>query len=678
MIALWGVLAAAALLWPGRLHGPLDGVPLDRVSEAVLIGAVMPILCVLNAAFLRTRLARGLVLALLAWNAAAAMLLVQDGWCVRFAPTRPFARDAAGAPHSWDLRADWRDPDPACSAIVTRPYRDLHDFPAWFFNLPPANDSWPGPLDRPPGATVAMTVQGFLQTPASGRLHIDQDPTTATQIFVDGQPSPPDAAVGGGVHTVAVRSTLTGDRWQFVASWNGRDLWSSPAVATAGKPSAADVFVRRWLFWLPTALATILLAAWFVSTVRFVGSAPVLLWTAAASAGMASLVILDRADLARYAVAALAAGAFVRTPPPLRNWRGAFLMVAVPWFAFAVACAAPAIGRWVLYEVGHDYWMFQRYAYRIAMQGYWLEGGSPTFWFQPLYRWIVAVLHLVFGDSSAGEWYWDAACLASGSMFAFVAVNRVAGFRWGLVAAVVPLATFTYGTAQYLIGRGLGEITSAGFVYIAAILAIRAHGGSWRTAAAAGVFATLAFYTRLNNLLMAAGVAVLAMPGHRRPWIRWRQPLVVLATLAVGVLLFAWRTWHYTGVFSLFYGTQWRLLGIWQPGMPIATILRRMASSVAMVLTVNDPPRFDVFAVPVLAGTVGAALAAGRAWRFRSVPVPLVIFFATSIAGALVARGSAYPGRFSVHVIPVACAIAVCCTFAAWDSHSNAIRPRSQ
>jgi len=32
--SLWGLLAAAALLWPDRISGPFDGVPLDRITEA--------------------------------------------------------------------------------------------------------------------------------------------------------------------------------------------------------------------------------------------------------------------------------------------------------------------------------------------------------------------------------------------------------------------------------------------------------------------------------------------------------------------------------------------------------------------------------------------------------------------------------------------------------------------
>src|SRR5260221_10306536 len=101
--------------------------------------------------------------------------------------------------------------------------------------------------------------------------------------------------------------------------------------------------------------------------------------------------------------------------------------------------------------------MYQRFAYRIVLQGYWLEGGSPTFWFQAFYRWIVGALHVVFGDSSVGEWYWDGACLLAGALLSFRIARTFAGFRWGLVAAAAPLGVFVLGTAQRLIGAGLGE-----------------------------------------------------------------------------------------------------------------------------------------------------------------------------------------------------------------------------
>src|SRR6516164_138871 len=173
MIAVWGLLASIALLWPDHLAGPFDGIPLDRQLEAVAIGLVLPALWWFHPAFLRRRSTQVLIVLLCAWKLFSATLLVQDGWCVRFEPARPYVLGQTGAPHAWDLRADWRAPDPACSAIMTRGYGEFAEFPAWFFNLPPPSESWPEPLDLPPAATVSMTVRGFLRTPRAGTLGFD-------------------------------------------------------------------------------------------------------------------------------------------------------------------------------------------------------------------------------------------------------------------------------------------------------------------------------------------------------------------------------------------------------------------------------------------------------------------------------------------------------------------------
>ncbi len=284
--------------------------------------------------------------------------------------------------------------------------------------------------------------------------------------------------------------------------------------------------------------------------------------------------------------------------------------------------------------------MFQRFAYRIVMQGYWLEGGTPTFWFQPLYRWITGALHVVFGDSSVGELFWDGACLLTGACFAFHVTRRFAGFRWGIVAAVVTLAVFTIGPGWYLIGRGLSEISSAGFIYGAALLALRGRAGSRLAACGAGILATLGFYARLNNLPMMLAVAAFAWPVRepisavleaRRTLASRRRATVLLGVLgaaALGLWLLTARTWYYTGVLSMLFGTQAGTLSVWQPTDQGESALQNVVGSVLMVLTMNDPPRFDVRSVPVVAGAIvaRAGLAARQAvsalavQRRRAVP----------------------------------------------------------
>jgi hypothetical protein len=98
---------------------------------------------------------------------------------------------------------------------------------------------------------------------------------------------------------------------------------------------------------------------------------------------------------------------------------------------------------------------------------------------------------------------------------------------------------------------------------------------------------------------------------------------------------------------------------LWQPGTTFGALLAKFADSVALVVTMHDPPRLDWKSVPVMAGAVVAPLAIIGVARLRDVPALPALFFLAAISAAFVARGWAYEGRFSVHVIGVTCALAV-------------------
>jgi hypothetical protein len=681
---MWGLLAVVALLWPARTVGLLDGLPLERtIANAVLLGIVLPTLLWFHPRFLRAPLARAAVLALLVWKAFGAATITPDGWCVRFEPQRPLVKDAVSiVPHSWDVRADWLSDEPACSAIVRRPYKGLGEFPVWFFNLPPPNESWPGELDRPPGARTGMVVSGFIDSRREGTLQLEFTRDMQAAAYVDGVKMDRTASLTPGVHHVRVEAMLTGDRWRFEPRWNGADLWSSRGVvATVKRPSGFDAIVRPWAGWLVTALVAGLLIAWVVSLLARIGSAAALAWMAGASAVLGGLAATNHVDAARWCVAGLIGAAFVPVPARLRNVFGVFALVGIPWLVLIVVAFADNIGHFKLYAWGNDYWMYQRFGYRIVMQGYWLEGGTKNFYFQPFYRWVSGLLHLVFGDSSIGEFFWEGGCYLIVALLAFYLTKASSGFRWGVFAAVTTLTVLAIGLPWGLIGGSLSEITSTGFIYLGAFMALRSRRGSLLWAVAAGLLASLAFYTRLNNLPMAAGITLFALsarvPLYRffqlqpaspkpkataGPWrtmIAWRTLVAVPAVLALGLAFFAWRNWHYNGLFSVFGGTQLNIMVLWQPGMPFAAVVPKWVDSVLMVITVHDPPQFDWKSLPVLFGAAVAPLAVLGIPRLREVPALPALFFLAAISAAFVARGWAYQGRFSVHIIGVTCALAV-------------------
>lgn len=692
----WVGATVLAVFWPGRFISPLEGIPLDTKPGVVLLGLIFPVLLCVHPRFLRTTWARGLISCLLLWKLVTAFTLTQEGWCVRFFTQDSLAAGGTRIQRSWDMRTDWRQWVPRCSAIMARGYPTFTAFPAWFVNL----------LDedaRPPHGTFTMEIEGYLTTTERGSLALEIGQGVSLKGFVGTTPIEASSGdtlellVESGVHRIQLKTALSGSSWRFVPLWNGRQLWRS-ALTTVDIPSSYDRAAWKLGAFLTPVLITLLILSW--STAVFINYRPnpsVLVWTVLASVGMASIAdglfrsytlsiqghqvaSLGMAGVTwglvrshAFAVILLLGCLVVPVSRHLRNLKGAFFLLGLPWLSLFGVRHLPQVGRFTLYTLKDDWLTFQRYAHRIFMEGYWLEGGEKTFYYQPLYRWINGTLHMIFGDSSVGEAYWDAFCLLGAALFCFHVVKVFAGFRWGLLAGAITLVWFTHPLLLVHIGRGLSEISAAGLAYLGAICLLRGRLRRWGWSAAAAVCASLAFYARLNHLPFVLAVAALSLPVRvpAREWFPVRAlahrfsvgvAIVFLGGLACGVMLFALRTWYYTGVFSLFYGTTRQLLST---GLGASTILSaaawaRALESVWMVMTVADPPTLKIRSIPVIVGVVTAGLALLRVPFVSRVPLGPSVLCVSAVVSSLLVRGAAYQGRFSIHLIPVAIAISVC------------------
>ena len=670
-LVVWRLLVIVAVLWPSRVSGILDGAPLDTPIEALTLGLLVPVLIWLEPSFLYSVFARALVVAILGLKIGAALTLQQEGWCLTFDPPKPMVRDSTGKPHAWDPRADWLSPDPECSGVMTRAYADTLQLPAWFFNLPPPDDA-PHRNGYQPGETpVRVRLSGFISVGREGTLAIETTPAMAASLLLDGQAVAAtesgrhQATLAEGTHTVRLDATLHTRQWRIIPAWNGSAMGSLGFPETTIRaPSTLDGVTRPFANWARDALIASLVIAWLITFAIHIGTPSLLIWSAASAVAVAIVATRFPMQAAAYTAAVVLLPLLTATRPRLMNARGAFLLIGVPWLTYVAATTAEQVGRWTLYGVGNDNFQFQRFAYRIFMQQYWLEGGQVTFWNQPLFRWIAGALHMVFGDSSVGQAYWDAAAVVMIAMFAYRAVAARSGFSWGAVAATLPLLMFLLGPTREFVGFGLSEISSAGFIALAALFAMR---GRARDGWIAGVLTTLGFLTRLNNFPMAAAVAMFALPiavPTRALWqmqcwptARWRVAAATLAALAIGVTLFAARTWYYTGEFSVFYGTQREHLSVWRSGMPLRVAIDSMADSVMMVLTASDPPRLAWHALPLLVAAAIAFLALVGVPGVREAPLPVVLMFVAGCSSALVTRGWAYEGRFSIHLFGAAAAL---------------------
>ena len=675
------LIALTALWWPARIPGLLDGAPLDGGVEAVLLGLIVPVLCWFHNGFLRQRAALVMIAALALLKVADAQM-TQGGWCVRFDPPGPIVRDQTGRPHSWDVRADWRSPDPQCSAILATGWDSFKRFPVWFYNLPPITANPPTADDRPPYVTLKMTAIGFIDAREPGSLDLQVGRSMPATMVVDGRPADTNGEfayridVGEGLHLVQIETTLHGNEWRFTPSWNQQAFGARGfPLATVDRPLARDRgLLRPAIGSLSTGLSLALVLVWAISAIRSYVDWRVWTWALAASSWLAFIApqsanAFVTSGLARWSVTALGLSLLVPLRTQLQNLRGAFLLIGIPFLVFIGVAAFDHVGKFSFYAGGDDQWTYQRHAYRIYLQQYWLEGGERTFWNQPGYRWVAGAWHMLFGDSSIGEFHWDGICFVLMALFAFEAVRRASSFRWGIAAAAMVLTLVIQGPPWVYWGGGLSEHAAAGFIYAAALCAMVAS--TWRVRLAAGVLATFGFYVRLNNLPMALAIAALALPSdvrvrdlwRPRTWIArvdWRTVAWVVAAVATGVFLFTLRTWYFTGHFSFFEGTTMGVNSIYQPGMSAAELARRMADSAWMVLTMNDPPRFVWYAAPLVAAAAISVASLLYVPVARDIPLAIVLLFLAGMSGALVARGVAYSGRFSTIVIASAIAVTMC------------------
>ena len=669
---MWRLLAIVALVWPGRVSGILDGAPLDSIPEALLLGLVVPVLSWLHPSFFRNRLARVAVIALLAIKAAQPLVFEQEGWCLAFTPPKPMVRESTGKPHSWDIRADWLSDDPRCSAVMTRSYHDTWELPVWFYNLPPPDDA---PHRGGYGAgeiLVRVRLSGYIEAPSEGAFALTTGPAMETSLRIDGnsvaagEPGRYQTTLTAGLHAIEMDGVLASKFWPIVPSWNAHEMGSMQFPATAlRRPASHERAWRPSVRWLQLLLAGALALSWFASWLRSLDRW-LLAWCVGSASAVSAAAVLMPSHAAAYTAGVLVLTLCVAIRPRLHNARGVLLLAGVPWFAYFAAANVHQVGRWTLYGVGNDNFLFQRYAYRVFMQHYWLEGGQVSFWNQPLYRWIAGTLHMIFGDSSVGQVYWDSAGIAAMALFAYKVVALRSSFEWGLAAALITPLMFLLGPTREFVGFGLSEIASASFIYLAAYFAMRNRG--MKDVLVAGVLVILGFYTRLNNLPLAAAVASFALPvtfaaadmwRPRRWWplVRWRVAIGIFAALGVGALLFAWRTWYYTGVFGVFHGTQREFLAVWKPDMSATQAAQAMLSSLMMLLTASDPPVFAWHALPLMAGAAIAIGAMAGVPILRDAPLPAVALFVSGCVTAFVTRGWGHEGRFSIHLFGAAAAL---------------------
>jgi hypothetical protein len=187
----------------------------------------------------------------------------------------------------------------------------------------------------------------------------------------------------------------------------------------------------------------------------------------------------------------------------------------------------------------------------------------------------------------------------------------------------------------------------------------------------------------LNHLLFAGFLPALLLPlrtpavlsavSRAATRVRYTSAAIFAAGFSTGVLLFALRTWHYAGVFSLFYGTSLRHndTGLRPWTLFDGAAWSKVAHSLAALIFMNEPPRPDPRAIVMMAGAVTAVAVLLQLPLARRMPAALVLVAVGASIGSFFAHVHAYPGRFSIHVVPFASALAVIATVTGLRAYSG-------
>ena len=162
------------------------------------------------------------------------------------------------------------------------------------------------------------------------------------------------------------------------------------------------------------------------------------------------------------------------------------------------------------------------------------------------------------------------------------------------------------------------------------------------------------FYTRLNQLLFAVFLLALMHGvfdfGRRSP---------MLATFAAGVALFAARTWWYTGVFSILYGTS---LKNNDTGLRLSTMIARRCGreiwhSLRALVWMNEPPSPDPRAGSSWPACCCRLAPLLQVPKLNRLPLSVAVVTLGACVSSLFAHTHNYPGRMSIHLVPFAVAM---------------------
>ncbi|MBI4768088.1 MAG: hypothetical protein HY787_26420, partial [Deltaproteobacteria bacterium] len=220
----------------------------------------------------------------------------------------------------------------------------------------------------------------------------------------------------------------------------------------------------------------------------------------------------------------------------------------------------PEIGRMTFFSLGDDWTTYQNMAREIVVGRDPWHRQNSVLAYQPLYRYVVGLLHLFFGQSPVAQYLLDVwAVLGASVIIITLSLRMGLNPPFALIASWLYLMPALGGAFRHHIGRGLQEHTAMLLVMLTAWVVSRNRVESLGGAIMAGFLAMIAFWLRMDHLGVLAGVGLLVIthpPGSfSEAWKGWflkisshpRWIAVFLGLLAVAFFSVPLRNWALGG-----------------------------------------------------------------------------------------------------------------------------------
>lgn len=671
---------------PSGVEAALDGLPWQKPAEALIVAAALPLLLLLDRKWLSFKPALLLIAVILFAKVILALLAPQSGWCLRVY-AGPHEAQKGQIARTWERL--WCK---GCSAILSKPMADPRELPAeWLNRLDEPQRSQAAPIIQLTGyaavpqgwglAVAAKGIRGGLLQARDEKGRLWEMPLLKRQIQ---SIKPGTGNMPGGRLKIDGRlayGPIKGEPWSLAPLLVGPNSRVVPARGKGvlwrdktgvemslvwlkvlrGLARAVDWGLGLWFVgWLVWALAGLYRKVVLSPSVATAAITGLIVWWLLPRMGHDPLFVPHGAAFAALGVLTVLSFRKQAAESPSPGLAVLLSIGPLLLLHFGQQWAAEA-GRFSIYSMGDDWLTYQRHASDIVMgQDYLMAKRQPILYEQPLYRYVTALFHFFFGQSTMAQNFLDVwSAIGGAGLVAALAVRLGAPTAWAFMAAWL-YVNFELGDRFLLhIGRGLQEHSAMLLMLLAAWAALRARaqrGLAW--AAMAGLFAMAGFWLRMDHLGVLAGLGLLMVPEVAGGWTAAWRNLIAGAWQRRKRILIYWGL-LIAGVLAIIIrngliGGQWVLVHPDNASFLDRSLLENFK---ALLDVLDGSDRGALISARVMwpGAILGLLALVLRFGPLKEYPLSLGISLAGLLTPYLVVQASAYFPRWSIHLLPLAC-----------------------